>query len=180
MVLTPQTIEALVAALHRKDLEATMFAIESSVPWTGCREIMVEGHRMQVRDARCALRVREVMQEPRSNDGLVILTDLDERAFGRENLSRMALRRIESVQPWPAVRLIFGVASVDPRLVRHGWMAERLLQAPPDGRAIAGGTLEFETAWGILLAGFGLSSTRPSEDEFLAAASRPASSHQTS
>ena len=174
MVLTPQTIEALVAALHRKDLEATMFAIESSVPWTGCREIMVEGRRMQVRDARCALRVREVMQEPRSNDGLVILTDLDERAFGRENLSRMALRRIESVQPWPAVRLIFGVASVDPRLVRHGWMAERLLQAPPDGRAIAGGTLEFETAWGILLAGFGLSSTRPSEDEFLAAASRPA------
>ena len=173
MVLTSRTIELLVEALRRKDIGATMFAIESNVPWTGPREISSGNRRMQIRDARTALRLREVMHEPRGDDALVILTDLDARAFGRENLARVALRRIEPVQPWPMVRLLFGVASVDPRLVRHGWMAERLLQAPASQRTVAGGTLDVDTAWGIILDRFGLSSVRPSEDEFLAAASRP-------
>ena len=174
MVLTLRTIEALVEALQRKDTHATMFAIESKAPWTGPREVSRGNRCLQIRDARTALRLREVMHEPRGDDGLIVLTNLDARAFGRENLARMALRRIEPVQPWPMVRLLFGVASVDPRLVPHAWMAERLLQASPAQRTVAGGTLDVETAWGIILGGFGLNSIRPSEDEFLAAAFQPA------
>jgi len=136
MVLTSRTVEALVTALRRKDKAATVFAIESKVPWGGRPEIDVDGRRTQVREARSPLRLREVLHEARGNDDLVILTDLDSRAFGRENLAKVALRRIEPVQPWPVVRLLFGVASVDPRLVRHAWMAERLLSAQQSDRVI--------------------------------------------
>ena len=174
MVLTPRTIEALVAALRRKDSEASIFAIESKSPWNGPDEIVAGDRRMRVRDVRSALRLREVLREPRDGRGLVILTDLDHSSFGRENLAKAALRRIESVQPWPVVRLVFGVASIDPRLVRHTWMAERLLQAPSAERTIAGGALDLETAWSIVLSSFGLRSARPSEEEFLEAATKPA------
>jgi len=174
MVLTSRTVEALVTALRRKDKAATVFAIESKVPWGGRPEIDVDGRRTQVREARSPLRLREVLHEARGNDDLVILTDLDSRSFGRENLAKVALRRIEPVQPWPVVRLLFGVASVDPRLVRHAWMAERLLGAPQSDRVIPGGTLDLETAWGIVLASFGLRSARPSDEEFLEAAATPA------
>jgi hypothetical protein len=173
MVLTPRTVGALVEALHRKDKEATVFAIESKAAWSGQDAIEVAGRRARVREARSALRLREVLHEERGSDHLVILTDLDARAFGRENLAKVALRRIEPVQPWPVVRLVFGVASIDPRLVQHAWMAERLLQAPSAERTIAGGTLDLETAWGIVLSGFGLRSARPSDEEFLEAASKP-------
>ena len=95
MVLTPRTVEALVAALRRKDTDATIFAIEAKTPWTGPDEIVVGDRRMRVREARSALRLREVLREPRDDRGLVILTDLDHASFGRENLAKAALRRIE-------------------------------------------------------------------------------------
>jgi hypothetical protein len=114
MVLTPRTVGALVEALHRKDKEATVFAIESKAAWSGHDAIEVAGRRARVREARSALRLREVLHEERGGDHLVILTDLDARAFGCENLAKVALRRIEPVQPWPVVRLVFGVASIDP------------------------------------------------------------------
>lgn len=174
MLLTGRTVEALVAALRRKDKSATVFAIEAKGSWAGQDRIVVDGRPARVREARCALRLREVLHEARGDDDLVILTDLDAKAFGRENLAKVALRRIEPVQPWPVVRTLFGVASIDPALVRHGWMAEFLLQAPPADRNVAGGTLDLETAWGIVLGGFGLRSARPTEEEFLDAASRPA------
>jgi hypothetical protein len=173
MLLTPRTIGALVAALRRKDTAATVFAIESKSAWSGEDQINVDGRQARVCEVRSALRLREVLHEDRGGADLVILTDLDARTFGRENLARVALRRIEPVQPWPVVRTLFGVASIDPRLVRHAWMAERLLQAPMGDRTIAGGTLDLETAWGIMLGGFGLRSARPSEDEFLDAAAKP-------
>lgn len=174
MHLTGRTVEALVGALRRKDRLATVFAIESKGAWSGQDRLMIDGRPARVREARCALRLREVLHEARGDDDLVILTDLDAKSFGKENLAKVALRRIEPVQPWPVVRTLFGVASIDPALVRHAWMAERLLQAPPAERNVAGGTLDLETAWGILLGGFGLSSLRPAEEEFLAAASKPA------
>ncbi len=173
MPLTARVVGALVAAMRRKDAAATVFAIESSSMWAGQDQIDIDGRPTRIREARSALRLREVLHEDRAEADLVILTDLDARAFGRENLAKVALRRIEPVQPWPVVRTLFGVASVDPRLVRHAWMAERLLQAPTADRAIAGGTLDFETAWSIVLGGFGLRSAQPSEEEFLEAASRP-------
>lgn len=174
MLLTGRTVEALVAALRRKDKSATVFAIEAKGSWSGQDRIVVDGRPARVREARCALRLREVFHEARGGEDLVILTDLDAKAFGRENLAKVALRRIEPVQPWPVVRTLFGVASIDPALVRHAWMAERLLQAPPADRNIAGGTLDLETAWGIVLGCFGLPSARPTEEEFLIAASKPA------
>lgn len=174
MHLTGHTVEALVGALRRKDKSATVFAIESKVAWSGQDRLVIDGRPARVREARCALRLREVLHEARAGDDLVILTDLDSRAFGKENLAKVALRRIEPVQPWPVVRTLFGVASIDPALVRHAWMAERLLQAPTSERNVAGGTLDLETAWGIILGEFGLSSARPAEQEFLAAASKPA------
>jgi hypothetical protein len=177
MLLTPRTVGALVTALRRKDRQATIFAIESRTEWNGPTEIEVDGRKTLVREARTPLRLREVMHEPREATDLVILTNLDARSFGRENLAKAALRRIEAVQPWPVVRLVFGMASIDARLVQHAWMAERLLQASAADRAIAGGTLDFETAWSIILVGFGLQSTRPSDEEFLEAASKPMFAH---
>ncbi len=173
MVLTPRTVGALVSALRRKDKTATIFAIDSRSAWNGRGEIDVDGRKTRVREARTALGLREVLHEARAGEDLVILTDLDARTFGRENLARVALRRIEPVQPWPIVRLLFGVASVDPRLVPSAWMAERLMQALPPDRTVAGGTLDLETAWSIVLGSFGLRSLRPSDEEFLEAASKP-------
>jgi hypothetical protein len=171
--LNPLIVAALVSAQRRKAPEARIFAIEARGPWRGPSEIDVDGRRARIREVRSAFGLREVLHEFGGEGDLVILTDLERRTFGRENLARVALGRIEPVQPWPVVRFLFNVASIDPRLVGHSWLAERLLEAPAERRTVAGGTLDYETAWGIVLSDFGLSSIRPDEDEFLKAVSGP-------
>ena len=170
MSLTARTIEALVEALRRKDADATIFAIRTASRWAGAPEMVIDGRTVAVREARTPLKVREVLHEDTGGRDLVVLTDLDEQSFGGENLARVALRRLEAVQPWPVVQAIYGVASIDPALTHLPWMADRLIEAPAAARVVSGGTLDVETAWGVVLDGFGLSSARPSEDELLKAA----------
>ena len=173
MDLDLRNIEPLVEALRRKDKQATMFAIRSDTKWNGPTSVQIAGRGTRVCDVRSALRVREAMCEPRQGDDLVLITNLDEQAFGLENLSQMALRRIEPMQPWAIIRSRMGLVSVDARLIQQSWIAERLLSAPLDGVVVPGGTLDYETAWSILLKNFGLTSARPTEDEIVLAASSP-------
>jgi hypothetical protein len=171
MPLSKESIESLVAALRRKDAAATVFGIQTAERWEGERKSQMAGLAVRVEEARSALELREVLLQSRApGEALVILTNLSECEFGRENMSRIANRRLESVQPWPLVRLRFGATSVDPALVQHEWLAKWILEQPGAVVPLPTGMLDAETAWGLVLRSLGLSGMRPGDEEFLSAA----------
>jgi len=58
-----------------------------------------------------------------------VLTDCDEEALGLGLLAHCAKLHPVSIEPWELVRTQFGVADLDPALVKEGrWLAEALIE----------------------------------------------------
>ena len=61
-----------------------------------------------------------------------MLTDCDEDALGVGLLAHCAKLHPVSIEPWELVRTQFGVADLDPALVKEGrWLAEALIEHAP-------------------------------------------------
>lgn len=85
----------------------------------------------------------------------VLITGLDPREIDDDILVRLKPRKLVPLDPWQIVKSLFQARTIDPRLVRHPWIAERLMeQIPPHGfPPVGSGFLDAETVWPILLEG---------------------------
>ena len=83
----------------------------------------------------------------------VLITGLDPLEIDDDILVRLKPRKLVPLDPWQIVKSLFQARTIDPRLIRHPWIAERLMeQIPNDGFSPVGsGFLDAETVWPILL-----------------------------
>ena len=157
------TAERLEAELRRvlgedgvRERPAAPVAFRTPGPCEISRELRVNGGRWQARWCPSVLAVREQLCAPATEEGLVLLTPVDERQLGQDALARLHGRRVHRPDLWRAVAGLFrahGQSPVDPRLRAHRELAEALVaHAPADGYPpVSGGTLDLDTAWRALL-----------------------------
>jgi hypothetical protein len=158
-------IKAQVTAIRRKAEGARVFGIRAPGKWTG-EPMKRDGDQVyfiQQCDSPLAMRIA-LREEIDSQVTKVLVTGLDEKELSEDILLRLAKRQLFPLDAWQVVKSLFQANSIDPRLVRHRFVAESLMEyAPSGGYPVAsGGFLDAETAWSILLReAIGLADDRP-------------------
>ena len=147
-------IRAQVAAIRRKVPEARVIGIRAPGRWTGER-IKQHGDDVYVIeqcDSPLALRIA-LKAEDSPAATKVLITSLEDGQLSDDILVRLTKRRLFPVDSWQIVKSLFQAHAVDPRLTRHPWIAEYLMELNPQGGypAVTGGFLDAETVWPILL-----------------------------
>ncbi|MFV2066023.1 MAG: BREX-2 system phosphatase PglZ [Pirellulales bacterium] len=147
-------IKAQVAAIRQKVPQAKVIGIHAPGRWTGA-SIKHDGEQdYAIHQCDSPLSFRLALRQPTDDQMTkVLITNLDEHDLGDDILLRLAKRRLFQIDPWQIVRSLFDARAVDPRLTRHGWIAESLLELiPREGYPAArGGFLDAETVWPLLL-----------------------------
>ncbi|MGM0491136.1 MAG: BREX-2 system phosphatase PglZ, partial [Planctomycetota bacterium] len=157
-------IRAQVAAIRQKVPSARVIGIRSTGRWTGNRERREGEDTYLIDQCDSPLAMRLALRERNENATHILVTPLDDKDLGDDILVRLTKRRLFAVNSWQIVRSLFQARTVDPRLTRHNWIADYLMDAvPPDGYPPAGGGfLDAETVWPILLGrAIGLTVDRP-------------------
>lgn len=157
-------IKAQVAAVRKKIPQARVIGIQAAGRWTGDRLKADAEETYLIEQCDSPLAMRIVLREDAGEVTKVIITGLDDRDLGEDVRMRLTPRKLIPIDSWQIVKSLFKAHSVDPRLVRHNWIADSLLdlltteEFPPAG----GGFLDAETVWPILLGrGIGLAGERP-------------------
>ncbi|MFI5456745.1 MAG: BREX-2 system phosphatase PglZ [Isosphaerales bacterium] len=158
-------IKAQVAAIRKKLPNARVIGILAPGRWAGERQNQdgEETYRIEQCDSPLAMRIA-LREERGPNTTTVLITGLDEKELSDDILVRLAKRRLFPIDLWQIIKSLFQAHAIDPRLTRHGWMADKLMKLLPDGGypAATGGFLDAETVWPILLMGeIGLGAGRP-------------------
>lgn len=147
-------IKAQVAAIRQKVPQAKVIGIHSPGRWTG-ESIARDGDQdYAIHQCDSPLSFRLALRQPTDEQMTkVLITNLDEHDLGDDILLRLAKRRLFQIDPWQIVRSLFDAHAVDPRLTKHAWIAESLLELiPTEGYPAArGGFLDAETVWPLLL-----------------------------
>lgn len=149
-------IKARVSTVRKKSsTEARFIGLSSPGRWTGEREKRDGDLLYIIEQCDSPLAVRLAMREdPGPNAVKVLVTSLDEKDLGDDVLIRLAKRRLIPFDSWRVVKTLFQAHAIDPRLAKHRWIAELLMEcaARDDDRpAASGGFLDAETAWPLLL-----------------------------
>lgn len=147
-------IKAQVAAIHSKVPQARVIGIQSSGRWTGESPLPDGEKTYAIRQCDSPLEMRLALREPTDHDTTkVLITNLEPHDLSNDILVRLAKRRLFQIDPWQIVRSLFDAHAVDPRLTRHAWIAESLLELIPPGGypAVRSGFLDAETIWPLLL-----------------------------
>jgi hypothetical protein len=150
---TFKQIKAQVAAIRKKIHNTRSVAIRAKARWTGTtrQEDGEETYLIYQCDSPLAMRL--ALREGGVGVTKVLVTDLDEREIGDDILVRLKPRKLVPLDSWQIVKALFQARSVDPRISRHGWIAETLMELiPTEGYPpVASGFLDAETVWAILL-----------------------------
>ncbi|NLY00517.1 MAG: BREX-2 system phosphatase PglZ [Rhodopirellula sp.] len=110
--------------------------------------------------------------DPETASATVLITPLDQAKVSDDILVRLALRKLLPINNWEIVRSLFKAKQLDPRITRHALLAEMLLEnaGTREFQPVAGGLLDADTVWGMLLAErAGLSGPHPDLVELLRA-----------
>ncbi len=110
------------------------------------------------------LAMRIALREKEDDATTVLITGLEDGDLGDDILVRLARRKLTPIDSWQIVKSLFKAHSIDPRITRHTWIAEHLMElVPREGcPAATGGFLDAETVWPIVLGrGIGLVGERP-------------------
>jgi hypothetical protein len=94
----------------------------------------------------------------------VLITNLDEKELSDDILVRLAKRQLFPIDSWQIIKSLFQAHSIDPRLTRHRWIADYLMEFVPEAEcpAVPGGFLDAESVWPLLLGRvIGLNNERP-------------------
>jgi hypothetical protein len=158
-------IRAQVAAIRRKLPEARVIGIRAPGRWTGerIRRHGEETYVIEQCDSPLALRIA-LRGDNGPTTTKVLITNLDEKQLSDDILVRLAKRRLFPIDSWQIVKSLFQAHAIDPRLTRHRWIADDLMEFIPEGGypAVSGGFLDAETVWPILLGRvIGLVNDRP-------------------
>lgn len=147
-------IRAQVAAIRKKLPQARTIGIRSTSRWTGecLNRDGADTYLIQQCDSPLALRMalRASVDEQTTK---VLLTPLDDAELSDDIRVRLAKRTLFQIDAWQIVRTVFQAQAVDPRLTRHGWLADALLEAVPgEGYPAARNAfLDAEMVWPLLL-----------------------------
>lgn len=81
------------------------------------------------------------------------MTPVPAAGLGAGLLARFHRGKVYATDRWQMVRDAFQARDIDPRLQRHGWMADILLERKPAAgyTPVAGGILDLDTVWRHLL-----------------------------
>ncbi len=164
-------IKAQVAAIRQKIPDARVIGIRSAGRWTGERRREDGDELYMIEQCDSPLAMRIALRE--EGDGKVIrvlVTRLENKDLSADILVRLAKCQLFPIDSWQIVKSLFQARAIDPRIIRHRWIAERLLEfIPEDGYAPApGGFLDAENIWPILLdRSIGLATPRPELLELL-------------
>jgi hypothetical protein len=143
-------IERSLDDLLRRDAEARVLAMRSPVKRSWPEAVERNGRRFRIAWCPSELEMRERLDEAElDTDGVVVLTPLDDTRLAGDIVARFPRARLKQTDRWTALRTLFKVNAIDPRLATHLWLADLLLdQVPRDGyRPAAGGVLDLDTAW---------------------------------
>ena len=167
-VPTFRQIKALVAAIRQKIPQARVIGIRTHGRWTGERQQQDGDDTYVIEQCDSPLAMRIALRENVNHQATkVLITSLDDKDLGDDILLRLTKRRLFPVDSWQIVKSLFQAhvqTHLDPRLTRHPWIAESLMEwIPADGYPpVSGGFLDAETVWPILLhRGMGLTTEHP-------------------
>jgi hypothetical protein len=146
-------IKAQVAAIRKKIPGTKSIAIRSKAKWSGNSSYEDNGEVFQIHQCDSPLAMRLALRESGDEKTTVLVTDLDDHDISDDILVRLKPRKLIPLDSWQIVKALFQVRAVDPRVTRHGWMADTLMDLiPPNGYPpVATGFLDAETVWGIVL-----------------------------
>ena len=146
-------IKAQVAAIRKKLPGTKSVAIRSKAKWSGNSSYEDNGEVFQIHQCDSPLAMRLALRESGDEKTTVLVTDLDDHDISDDILVRLKPRKLIPLDSWQIVKALFQVRAVDPRVTRHGWMADALMDLiPPNGYPpVATGFLDAETVWGIVL-----------------------------
>src|SRR6202789_670912 len=166
-------IRAQVAAVRKKLPEARVIGIRAPGRWAGERVKRYgdETFVIEQGDSPLALRIALCQAHDQAQAGenglgttTVLITSVDDADLSDDIRVRLAKRKLIPIDAWEIVKTLFQAHAIDPRLTRHRWIADSLMELIPEGDypAVAGGFLDAETVWPILLGrAIGLWNDRP-------------------
>ena len=164
-------IRAQILAIRKKAPNAKVFGIFTPGRWTGPAVDGTGNDRIALYQCDSPLQMRLALQNtPAAASATVLVTPLDEGKISDDILVRLAMRKMYPINNWEIVRSLFQAKHLDPRITRHAFLAEMLLEhaGSRDFQPVAGGLLDADTVWGILLAErLGLSGAHPDVVELL-------------
>ena len=146
-------IKAQVAAIRKKMPKSRAVAIHSKGRWTGEVRRQDGGETYSIHQCDSPLAMRIALREGGEDVTKVLITDIDDREIGDDILLRLNPRKLVPLDSWQIVKSLFQARTIDPRLRRHKWIADTLMELiPTEGYSpVASGFLDAETVWPILL-----------------------------
>jgi hypothetical protein len=161
---TLRQIKAQVAAIRKKVPNTHRVAIRTKAKWTGNTRCEVDGETYFIHQCDSPLAMRLALRENDDGATTVLITDLDDKQVADDILVRLKPRKLVPLDSWQIVKALFQARTIDPRVVKHSWIADVLMELiPTEGFApVASGFLDAESVWAILLRRvFGLDGDRP-------------------
>ena len=150
---TFRQIKAQLAAIRKKIPNARSVAIRAKAKWTGNTRQVDGTETYHIHQCDSPLAMRLALREAEDGVTTVLITDLDDHEIGDDILVRLKPRKLVPLDSWQIIKSLFQARTVDPRITRHGWIAETLMELiPTEGfPPVASGFLDAETVWSILL-----------------------------
>jgi hypothetical protein len=147
-------IRAQVAAIRKHTGDSKVFGIQSTGRWNGATRQTFGDDTYYIVQCDSPLAMRVALQEEMTDEtAKVLVTNLPMEQLSADIRVRLARRKLYPIKNWQIVKELFQAKQIDPRVVEHNWIAQRLLDlAPPDDYPpVPSGVLDAETVWGILL-----------------------------
>lgn len=149
-------IRAQVAAIKKQQGydHTGVFGIHSPARWTGETRHHYGDETYEIIQCDSELAMRVALQDVDEKvTAKVLVTNLSTDQLSTDVKVRLARRKVYAIKKWQIVKELFQAKQADPRIAGQNWIAERLLDlAPPDHYPpVAGGVLDADTVWGILL-----------------------------
>lgn len=179
---TPELIGQRVRAVLAKRPDAEVIGLRAEPRWPG-GTLAIDGRRVVVEPCTSPLSVRSTLADwavahevGNGADLLVVLCDLAEADLGADVLARFTPAQILGLEPWSAVKALFGVVHLDAAFTKgDGWIADALLAHVPGEVArpmTGGGVLTIDVALDAL-AGQLLGAAHFDVDDLLRAGADP-------
>jgi len=132
-VATEAQVRRLAQDWLRRARDGQVLAVRARPQWTGPEVLHIGATPVRVAACASPLAMRAALVDQPPDERLVVLTDCDEDSLGVGLLAHCAKLHPVSIEPWELVRAQFGVANLDPALVKEGrWLAEALIEHAPD------------------------------------------------
>jgi hypothetical protein len=164
-------IRAQIRAIRNKAPNAKVFGIFTPGRWTGPSAHGEGSDEIAIYPCDSQLQMRLALQSaPETASATVLVTPLDQAKVSDDILLRLALRKLHPINSWEIVRSLFKAKQLDPRITRHAFLADLLLEhaGSCDLPPVAGGLVDADTVWDILLSErLGLSGAHPDLVELL-------------